>query len=512
MSLAEEQRLVVNAEWLRQNIVVCMLFFNKLEQTIESAESFLAAGVRLHLLNNGSEAQSLQALHRHFDANPLVTIADAGGNKGVSGGRNLQIRGTREPWLLFVDNDITVESHNWLEDLAGAINACPEAEIFVPRLFNKHEDAWGWLSDFVVDTHGNCAFMRTERLFANAFPGGASVVARRVFERVGEYDEDLFVGFEDFELAIRAWKRGQPLLVRSVEEIVFVHDHRVSTAAADKSAALVRYDTGHIGRSHAVVREKHGVLLDPNFSEWLQEQVKQLTGEEMLEVDEVPVVQGGHALHGLTLVPRWCGTGHVRVVVDGMGDDLWMRLRALKLACDKAKQAGLSVWVELVGAPSAIAAQAARLGYADQLVAAPDWLAGGRATEVRADAVCWCGRGLLTSEFLVQAVQVLRFDPAMKGAFIHPERIVFASALGQGVQLAREGRFDPLELEDDPRMFPAFLVASAEWEAFCRSGASTRFQSLQVAMMAWVARSAADGGEHRALVGSAVILAQGGVA
>lgn len=507
MSVVPESRPVVTAQWLLENLVVCMLFFNKLEQTIESSSSFLAAGVRVNLLNNGSEPAALEALKAHFSDNPRVTILDAGSNRGVSGGRNLQITGTNAPWLLFVDNDITVETENWVDSLVEAMNRSPLADIFVPRLFNKHEDAWGWLSDFVVDGYGNCAFIRTDAPFANAFPGGASVVSRRVFERVGLYDEDLFVGFEDFELAIRAWKKGRPLLVRAVEDVVLIHDHRVSLVAADKSAALVRYNFGHIRKSHTVIKEKHGVLLDPNFADWLKEQVHQLTGERTHDVEETAQSDGNHALHGFTVAPHFCGDGLVRVIVDGRGADLWMRLRAIRIACDSAREAQLKVLVSLVDAPVDMAREALRLGLADHACSFEEW----RSTEAQAsvegaDMYLYVGPALLTSGFIVKAFQHNRFDVRVAGSILHPERVIRASSNGLGEQLVLSDVFDPSALESSLRCFPAFAMPSSIWGDFVRSDLLSWVPGHTEAMTCWIERSCRDGVIHRGVPGSAAII------
>jgi GT2 family glycosyltransferase len=229
---------------LRRDIVICVLFFNRPEQTLECIRSFLPSGVAIHLLNNGSADSAVREMADAIRPYPQVRMLDAGGNRGVSGGRNMQIADTVERWLFFVDNDITVSTSSWLERLAFQILECPQAEVHVPLLYNKHESGWGYLADFVVDEEGRCTFVRTDSMFSNSFPGGASVIDRRLFERLGRYDEDLFVGFEDFEFAIRASRGQLPVLVRRADDIVLIHDHRASAREVDKQAAQVRYDWG----------------------------------------------------------------------------------------------------------------------------------------------------------------------------------------------------------------------------------------------------------------------------
>lgn len=453
----------VTADWLRGNLVVCMLFYNKLEQTIESAESFLAAGVRVNLMDNGSEESAALRMRAHFASNPLVEILDAGGNAGVSGGRNRQLAATRAPWLFFVDNDITVETPDWLERLAAAMCRTPGADMYVPRLFNKHEDAWGWMADFVVDAQGNCAFVATDSVFANSFPGGASVIDRRIFERYGHYDEDLFVGFEDFELAIRAWRHGRPLLAMHVDDIVLVHDHRVSQAVADKETARVRYDRGHISNSHAVVQRKHGVLLDPNFGDWLKEQVRQLTGEAGAEAAAAAATERvPHALTGPTVRPRYCGEElRVLVLVNGADADSWLSLRSAALAARHAREAGAKVSLRLVGGPAEMLQQGLSHGLltaedAERASAAADM----DAPDMAADVVCCLVAGLMSVDFLAQVAQEVRFGNWQEKIYA-PERVIWAAGSRNGVQLQRLGEFDALMPHPSQCVYPLFAFPGA---------------------------------------------------
>lgn len=470
-----ETRVPIDAAWLKENLVVCMLFFNKLEQTIESAESFLRAGVRLNILDNGSAPEAAQHMRMHFADNQRVRVMDAQRNRGVSGGRNMQIAETREPWLFFADNDITVQTTDWIDRVVVAINACPRAQIFAPRLFNKHEDSFGFMSDFVVDARGNCAFVATEADFSNAFPGGASLISRQVFHEFGAYDEDLFVGFEDFELAIRAWRRRKPLLVRHVADVVLIHDHRVSTSVADKETALVRYDGGHICHSHQVIHRKHGVLLDPNFGAWLRDQVTQLTGQT-IQIEEVATSSSSiHELQDVTARPRRCPVRlSIEVIVDCSRSDSWFTLRSVANARDHAIEAGLDIRVSAANCPASVLRDAlaqglvdgepdghfGEIGHASHEQTA-DWQMRARPVNLDVDEndwICWVGAGLMSVDFLIQVAQNATLDPLGQTKVFHPGRLVLAGADGSGIQLEHVKEFDPFALDHTVEQIPIFAV------------------------------------------------------
>ncbi|GHE80111.1 hypothetical protein GCM10019059_43090 [Camelimonas fluminis] len=492
-------------ESLKEQLVVCMLFYNKLEQTIESIESFLDAGVRVNLMDNGSEENAALQMRAHFASNPLVQIVSAGCNAGVSGGRNRQLAATDARWLFFVDNDISVQTDDWLERLASAMRRAPEADIYVPRLFNKHEDAWGQMFDFVVDAGGNCAFIATASEFSNAFPGGASIVNRRVFERHGLYDENLFVGFEDFELAIRAWRDGRPLIARHVDDIVLLHDHRVSQTTADKKTALVRYDTGHINHSHAVVQRKHGILLDPNFGDWLKDQVRQLTGENVLEPSDDATGVTLHALSGATVRPRYCGDGmRILVLVDCADESGWLSLRSAAAAAKRAQASGAAVIMRVVGASSQMLMNAVTAGLLSEEDAyrsshGPD------AIEPRlvVDVICCMQSGLISADFLIQLAQEERFGNAFENRIYAPERVMWVSRERAGVQLERLGCFDALTPWDTLSPFPVFAFSARNTKAL----GDLRTHDLAECARHWLMRLVASGSTGFGVPGSLAIVA-----
>jgi GT2 family glycosyltransferase len=499
-------------EQLHNRVAVCVLFYNKVEQTIECVSSFLGAGAKIYILDNGSEASALQILTERFVGCHQVEIVSAGKNLGVAGGRNRQIQVSRETWLFFVDNDITVATSDWLPRINAWIDRVPGADVLVPRLFNKHEDTWGELADFVVDEQGRCSFLSTPSVFANSFPGGASIIRRRVFEEVGLYDEELFVGFEDFELAIRAWKMHRPLLVRRVTDVELVHDHRVSLESVDRQSALIRYDVDNITRSHAVVQRKHGVLLNPNFRQWLQEQVLQITGEPGHDVGPSAETSVHFSLDGPLLTPIQTGGGNLALLVAAEGDaaELWQTLRAVRIAREMAETNGLHCQVyiwhgELFGEGRRLVAQAVIQGLAEQAVVAGG--EGGRWRFPELERFAFLGivtGGLLGSEFLARGVQCLNFEPEAVGWVLHPEVLALVRGNGQGLRLERQ-LIDPLAGELLPFFYPAILMPAKYAKRFAASRAANGPHTITEVVMTWLCELAANGIVQRSLHRSVVL-------
>ncbi len=258
------------------DLAVCVLFFEKAHQTIECIKSFQSSGVRIYILNNGSSSKSREVLGQYCEQYDNIVIFDSSENLGVSGGRNFLVANSEECWLLFVDNDIYSRNDDWLEKIESHIASHPEVEVFIPRLYNLHEKKYNHYSNFAIN--GN-RLIRGRNFLSksiNNFPGGASFVNRKLFNRLGLYDEQMFVGFEDFEFAVRGIKNAHPVSAVKIEDMEFIHDHRMAKNDVDKKSILIRYDREKHRISMEHLSEKHGLIFEDNWEEWINNQVNLL--------------------------------------------------------------------------------------------------------------------------------------------------------------------------------------------------------------------------------------------
>ena len=252
------------------SIGICILFFEKAAQTIECVQSFLASGVPIYILNNSSSPESTQILKNFCQNYPQVKIFDSPENLGVSKGRNFLINNTTEEWLFFVDNDITIKEGDWLEKIGKHITEYPDTEVFIPRLFNVHEKSYSEFKPFVLE---NKLVQRNEKYqgdIINMFPGGASIINRCLFVRLGFYEECMFVGFEDFEFAIRSMVSGNPIRAKIIDDIELVHDHRIAISENDKTSARVRYDIKKLKASQDFIAKKYKLHMDYGWKYWVK--------------------------------------------------------------------------------------------------------------------------------------------------------------------------------------------------------------------------------------------------
>lgn len=257
------------------SLAICILFHEKVDQTVECIESFLNSEFDIYILNNGSSNSSRQALGNFCLNLSQVKIFDSDVNLGVAVGRNYLIQHTREKWLFFVDNDIKMETHDWQFKIVDYIDNYSNVEVFIPKLFNVHESAYLEHPSMKVDKD-KVKYIPTIDNLLNCFPGGASIINRNLFQRLGLYDERMFVGMEDFEVSIRGILQAKPVRAMLIDDIELIHEHRAVMKVNDKQAVRVRYNTEKHEESFNRIKEKHGMVLDDEWKPWVRKQIKKM--------------------------------------------------------------------------------------------------------------------------------------------------------------------------------------------------------------------------------------------
>jgi len=268
----------INHDYSNEMIDILILFYNKVDQTVRCIDSFLKSGQHIYVLNNGSEQTQKKKLYELYGHHERVNLMDAGKNLGVSGGRNYLIVHSTAQWLLFVDNDITVRQEDtWVNLFSDYLKIYPDALVVSPRLFNVHENAYAKHLNVIIEEK-SLKIDTGQFQLSNCFPGGASIVHRSIFEKYGMYDEDMFVGFEDYEYAIRALlsEHGR-LFVHQHEAIDLIHDHQFQKKNKDKEAVRQRYNNERMKASFDRLVDKYGIQFDHDWQWWTSNQLSIMT-------------------------------------------------------------------------------------------------------------------------------------------------------------------------------------------------------------------------------------------
>jgi hypothetical protein len=164
------------------------------------------------LVDNASTDGSTGLVAGRF---PSVRIVENERNLGFAGGNNAGARMARGDTLAFLNND-TIASPDWLARLHAALTDAPDRTLVTSRIvFLDRPDVIdsagdGYLRAGGAFKHGHgahaSAFMRSREVFGAC--GAAFAVRRELFERLGGFDEDFFMVYEDVDLSYRARLAG----------------------------------------------------------------------------------------------------------------------------------------------------------------------------------------------------------------------------------------------------------------------------------------------------------------
>lgn len=268
---------------MNEQIAILILFYNKLDQTKNCINSFLPSGHKIYVLNNGSNETQWINLQSSYSNHTSVVFFDAGKNLGVSAGRNFLINATKEEWLLSVDNDVTIRpQQNWNELFKVFIQQQLEAKIICPHIYNVHEQAYVDQLN-VLKNEKQISIETGSFSTTNCFPGGASIIHRSIFETYGLFDEEMFVGFEDYEFALRAMLSTQgEFKACHIKEIELIHDHQFQKSSKDKEAVRQRYNEEKLKASYDRLVAKYNIVFDHNWQWWTRKQVQEMTENKWL--------------------------------------------------------------------------------------------------------------------------------------------------------------------------------------------------------------------------------------
>jgi GT2 family glycosyltransferase len=178
-------------------------------------------------------------------------------NLGYAGGMNVGIRRALELGahaVLLLNNDVEVEPGA----VAALVGALDGAAAVCPVIVFADDPARVWYSGARFDPRrGYNGRHRTDRLTSVAeterICGAAVLIPRKVLERVGTFDENLFAYVEDADWSLRARGLGLPLLVTPASTV----RHKVSASTGGEGSPGALY---YSARNLPAVCERHAPL------------------------------------------------------------------------------------------------------------------------------------------------------------------------------------------------------------------------------------------------------------
>jgi glycosyltransferase involved in cell wall biosynthesis len=275
------------------NLTVMLLSLNRSGLTLRLLESIARhvpgfAGEVL-IADNGSEPAELAVVRNACAALPFRSrILALGQNYGVAGGRNRAMREVRTDWALSLDNDIYFVGDP-LPSIQADIAILGCHFLNLPLLDSDGKTLFARGGHLYVSEHngelqvGGGSACRPEKMLGRAEQpflstflfGGASVLNRHTFARLGGFDEGMFVGFEDTDFSIRLFREGLKIGNTTVETLV--HDHPKPESGVDRDYERQRFAREVLRRSAEHLEKKHGFRVwNDAVNEWLRTRHEEL--------------------------------------------------------------------------------------------------------------------------------------------------------------------------------------------------------------------------------------------
>jgi GT2 family glycosyltransferase len=221
----------------------------------------------LIIVDNASEDGTVQNILRLKSYN--LKLIQNKENVGFAKGINIGVREARGEYLLFINPDALWKNGS-VDDFASIFESDPNIGVIGGKILAKdgkaEKSAGKFLKTFEVfltalslDEALGVRFSPNRRVEADFVSGGFMAVRKNLFEKLGGFDENLFMYVEDMEFCYRAKKEGF--------KVIF-----------DPSAAIIHESHGSSGRKFAIenihkgliyFHKKHGSIISYNLVKFL---------------------------------------------------------------------------------------------------------------------------------------------------------------------------------------------------------------------------------------------------
>lgn len=198
--------------------------------------------VEIIVVDNNSSDDSVRSVEKRF---PEVRLIKNKTNRGFSGGNNDGIDASRGKYIFILNNDTEVEK-NFLEPLVSLMEKDSTIGCVQPKLVYADEHTLlNAVGSFLTSTgflyHYGYRKKADDpkynaRLTIYSAKGAAMMLRRSAIERVGMFDEDFFIYFEETDLCHRLWLAGWRVIYEPTSLIY--HKEAVDTHKQMKNSTI----------------------------------------------------------------------------------------------------------------------------------------------------------------------------------------------------------------------------------------------------------------------------------
>ncbi|NJK39694.1 MAG: glycosyltransferase family 2 protein [Oscillatoriales cyanobacterium RM1_1_9] len=181
-----------------------------LPKTLESIQKLNYSHVEVIVADNLSMDGSREWVQENY---PEVQCLCLNANRGPAGGRNAILRAALSNYILFLDNDITLEPDT-VTRLMHIIQTVPDVAVCHPEICDPNDPAvyhynGGWIHYLgAYISRNNDLGERPPYEVFDVVSGAAMLVNRTIALEIGGFDEDYFFNWEDGDFVIRLTLAG----------------------------------------------------------------------------------------------------------------------------------------------------------------------------------------------------------------------------------------------------------------------------------------------------------------
>ena len=184
--------------------------------------------------------------------NDSIKIIKLNENKGYGVACNIAAKQVDTPYILFLNPD-TLFYKDTLTKLLEAVESYPQAVAFNPKIQSASGKQEFKKRSVLLSSKANAVTSKLPKqdLVVPFLAGSIMLVDRASFEKIGGFDEAIFLYHEDDDISIRLSKIGD---IMYIDKSVATHLQGNSSARSPEIAALKAY---HMGRSRIYALRKH---------------------------------------------------------------------------------------------------------------------------------------------------------------------------------------------------------------------------------------------------------------
>ena len=193
------------------------------------------------VVDNGSIDGSIEYIRKFFTKVKVIPLDK---NYGFARAVNVGIKSSRAEYIVLINNDTEVDK-DCLKFLVNRARKHSEVGFVAAKMLNFYRREYIDSAGDYIDEHGhadNIGYGEKDGVFfSSAKPvflatGGGSLFKREVFEKIGYFDEDYFMYFEDVDLCLRAQLSGFKGYFEPKAKIYHIHK-----GSARRVSSLVEY-------------------------------------------------------------------------------------------------------------------------------------------------------------------------------------------------------------------------------------------------------------------------------